>query len=117
MHRDVPWRTSIRVFTLLTAMVAAFAMCPDALAAAKRTVVGTIKDYGCGDFCHLTVVDARGKKHSALCGAPLCEAWSNAEVMPRRFLGRKVRATVTNESVEYEGQTSRFDIFSKIELR
>jgi hypothetical protein len=106
-----------RYLKAVVVMAAGFAMCLDASAAGKRTVVGTIQDYGCGDFCHLIVVDARGKKHDALCGAPLCRPWADAGgVMPRRFVGRKVRATVTNEPVEYEGETMQFDVFRKIEL-
>ena len=98
---------------VVVAMAALFAICPDALAAGKRTIVGTIRDYGCGeDLCYLTVVDAREKQHQVLCGAPLC---GKIEKTPKRFAGRKIRATVTRESVEYEGQTDQFDVFSKID--
>jgi len=113
------WRVRALAFSLscclsvVVATAAVFAICPDALAAGKRTVVGTIKNYGCGDFCHLIVVDERGKEHDALCGAPLC---SKIEKTPKRFVGRKIRATVTREPVEYEGQTDQFDVFSKIEF-
>src|SRR5262245_10846051 len=109
-------RAFSRCLKIVVAMTAALAICPDVMADGKRTVVGTIKNYACGDFCHLTIVDARGKQHDGLCNAPLCVPWAEAGGMPRRFVGRKVRATVTKDRVKYEGETIEFDVFSKIEL-
>jgi hypothetical protein len=99
---------------VVVAMTVVLAMCPDALATGKRAVVGTIKSHECGDFCHLIVVDARGKKHDALCGAPLC---SKIEKTPKRFVGRKVRATITKDMpVDNDGTIEHVDVFTKIEL-
>ena len=107
-----------RVFRLLAAMAAVFVMCLEAPAAGKRTIVGTIRDYTCGDNCYLTIVDARGKKHDGLCTASLCQAWNKAVEMPKRFVGRKVRVTVTkgmqvNDNGDPMGP---FPAFRKIEL-
>lgn len=97
-EHDLGWRAGIRVFAGRTN--------------AER-VVGTIRSYECGDFCHLIVADARGKRHDALC-APLCAKIAKT---PKRFVGRKVRATVTKDMpVDLDGTIIHVDEFSKIEL-
>jgi hypothetical protein len=108
---------------VVAATAAVFAICPDALAAGKRTIVGTIRNHECGDNCYLTIVDAHRKEHVGLCTAPLCRAWNvqgsgQDSEMPKRFAGRKVRITVT-KGIQVDGEgdpIGRFDAFSKIEL-
>lgn len=114
-HCDQELRRCLKV---VVAMAAILAICPDGLAAGKRTVMGTIRSYECGDNCYLTIVDARGKQHDGLCHALLCGAWNNAQEMPKRFIGRKVRVTITTGvQVNAEGDPmGDFPAFRKIEL-
>jgi hypothetical protein len=55
------------------------------------------------------------EEHSALCAAPLCD---KIDETPNRFVGRKVRVTVTKgRQVISEGpETLPHPAFSKIEL-
>jgi hypothetical protein len=95
----------------IAATAVVLAMCPNVPAAGKRTIVGTIRDHECGDNCYLTIVDARGKKQVALCAAPLCD---KIDETPNRFVGRKVKVTVTKGTAGPEERP--YPAFSKIEL-
>jgi hypothetical protein len=66
------------------------------------TVKGRITGYECGDNCYLTITDATGKEHNALCTARECAAWNDVGEMPQRYIGRKVVAAL-GRGEQYDG--------------
>lgn len=91
-------------------------LCP--AGAKARWLVGKISEYGCGDNCYLTIVDAKGKSHDALCTAKLCQPWNEAVEMPKEFYGRKVKVKV-GTGIQYDGGDNimgKMDAFEEIEL-
>ena len=87
---------------------------------AKSTTVieGTISSYECGDNCYLTIKDKKGKDHTGLCSAPLCQEWNHQAEMPDRYKGRRVKVTV-GRGTRFDGSgnaVDTFDAFTEIEL-
>lgn len=82
------------------------------------TLDGTISQFQCGDNCYLTITDSTGKEHSGLCLAPLCNAWTAVQEMPRAYLRKRVRA-VMGKGKQYDGDGNvvrMADAFSAIEV-
>lgn len=86
-----------------TIAIAAFALAASLLPAFAQTaqpapqgpsVTGRIVRFECGDNCWLVIDWGGDRKLSALCLARDCKPWNEAAEMPRRFLGRKVTATL-----------------------
>lgn len=81
-------------------IVAAFAFVVASTAAAAQSaaqgprVTGTILRYECGDNCWLTIRWGNKQELTALCLAKECAAWNQKAEMPKRFVGRKVAATL-----------------------
>lgn len=93
-------------------------LCASAAQARDPVIEGVISAYDCGDNCYLTITDASGRAHGALCTAPLCRTWNEKAEMPTRFKGRKVRATV-GTAPQYDGAghvMGKMEAFKKIDL-
>lgn len=69
---------------------------------AGKTIQGVIDSYECGDNCYLTIIDKQGEKHTGLCGAPLCESFSDATGIPSQYKNRKVQVSV-GRGLQYDG--------------
>ena len=83
-----------------------------------KTLTGKITSYECGDNCYLTVQDEQGKKHVALCTAPLCESWNEVAEMPASYLKKKVTVTL-GRAKQYDGagnEMGEMDAFESITL-
>ncbi|MBK1642869.1 hypothetical protein CKO12_13520 [Chromatium okenii] len=71
--------------------------------AKDQVIEGVISEYICGDRCGLTIVDAQGGEHNALCAAPLCEKFDESDMS--KFKGRKVKATIGSVEMCVDGQS------------
>jgi hypothetical protein len=70
-----------------------------------KAIEGAIKTYECGDNCYLTIVDAAGVEHTGLCVAPECDAWNKNAAMPKKFVGRRVKAaTGRGDQLDADGK-------------
>ncbi len=58
-----------------------------------RIISGTIRKFECGDNCYLTIRTKSGDT-TALCEAKACRPWFENQKMPKKLLGRRVKATV-----------------------
>lgn len=86
--------------------------------AKERIIEGVISDYECGDNCYLTIKDIKGKEHTGLCGASMCQKWNDSGDMPEEFKGKKVKITV-GRGFRYDGEghaLDKMDLFNKIVL-
>ena len=86
---------------------------------APKVLVGTISGFECGDNCYLTIVDKKGKQHTALCDDRLCEKLMTASGDNLSgYKGKKVRVTVdTGKQVDGSGTVmATMDAFVKIQL-
>lgn len=84
--------------------------------ATGKTLTGTIASYECGDNCYLTVKDAQGTEHVALCTAPQCDSWNEVAAMPKSFLKKKVQVSV-GRAKQYDGagnEMGEMDAFDSI---
>lgn len=81
-----------------------------------KTLTGSIASYECGDNCYLTIKDAQGADHIALCTAPQCDSWNEVAAMPNSFLKKKVTVTV-GRAKQYDGagtEMGEMDSFDSI---
>ncbi len=82
----------------LVMQAAAFAGTADA------SLDGRIQRFDCGDNCWLTIKDAKGAEHSALCASDICRPWAEHQAMPAQFVGVKVSVRVRkSKAVDGEG--------------
>jgi hypothetical protein len=112
------------LFTLASVMIVLFIGVPNKVTAQKakavRTVTGTISKVEWGDNFYLTIVDSKGKKHTALCSAPICSKFSDDAKIPKRYKGKKVKATI-GKRTRYSGgggsnAMDKYDAFIKIQF-
>ncbi|CAN5257646.1 hypothetical protein BH10ACI1_BH10ACI1_25560 [soil metagenome] len=85
--------------------------------AAPRIVEGTISGYICGHACYLTITDKKGKSHSGGCSAPICDKWEQKAGMPKSYIGKRVRVSISKTlitDVEGYGPKDAQDEFIKI---
>jgi hypothetical protein len=83
-----------------------------------KVIEGTIAGFGCGDNCYLTITDKKGKEHTGLCSAPLCNEWNAQGMMPERYKGTRVKVTVSR-GTRFDGAgrvVDTFEAFTKIRL-
>jgi hypothetical protein len=86
---------------------------------ALDVIEGKISAFESADNFYLTIVDKKGKQHTALCAADLCEKLMlAADDTLGGYKGRKVRVTVgTGKQVDGSGQVMGvMEAFVKIQL-
>jgi hypothetical protein len=84
-----------------------------------KVIKGTISKFESADNVYLTIVDKKGKPHTALCNADLCEKLMMAtDNNLGGYKGKKVRVTVdTGNQVDGSGRVmGTMDAFVKIQL-
>lgn len=60
------------------------------LAKEPAKLIGTVKNFECGDNCYLTILTREGVEVSGLCVAKECMPWNKEVAILRKLLGRKV---------------------------
>ncbi len=107
-------------FVLIIVLVVLFFVAPTEIKAQKgkavRTVIGTISKVEWGDNFYLTIIDSKGKKHTALCNAPICSKFNESPNIQKRYKGKKVKVTV-GKGTRYDGGGNvmdKYDAFIKI---
>jgi hypothetical protein len=83
-----------------------------------RTVTGTISKVEWGDNFYLTIIDSKGKKHTALCSDPICSKFDDGGKIPKKYKGKKVNVTI-GKRPRYDGGGNvmdKYDAFIKIQL-
>jgi hypothetical protein len=111
------------LLVLASVMVVLFLAAPNKVEAQKgkatKIIEGTISGYECGDNCYLTITDQKGKKHEALCSAPLlCRQWNKRAMMPDSYKGKRVKVTI-GKGKRFDGEgnvVDTSDAFTKLEL-
>jgi hypothetical protein len=79
-------------------------------AKAIKTVTGTILKVEWGDNFYLTIVDSKGKKHTALCKAPICTKFNETTELPKKYRGKRVSVTV-GKGKRYDGGGTFMDTY------
>jgi hypothetical protein len=109
-------------FILVSVIIVLFISSPNTVTAQKaksvRTVTGTISKVEWGDNFYLTIIDSKGQEHTALCNAPICSKFSDDAKIPKRYKGKKVKATI-GKRTRYDGGGNvmdKYDAFIKIQL-
>lgn len=107
-------RNGARITCAIAIGLAAFATPVEA----AQKLTGVIQSFECGDNCYLTIRLKNGKENTGLCVADVCEPWLERAEMPRRFIGKRVRVTVSaGQQVDGSGDAmGDFPAFSKIEF-
>lgn len=84
-----------------------------------KVIQGTISKFESADNFYLTILDKKGKPHTALCNADLCEKLMMATGNNLGgYKGKKVRVTIaTGKQVDGSGRVmGTMDAFVKIHL-
>jgi hypothetical protein len=111
-------------FILVSVLAVLFIAAPNSVTAQKakagRTIDGKLSEFICGHVCYLTISDKKGKKHTGICDAPLCNAWWAKEgTIPTKYKGKRVRVTVVKEKILLDEENAKAftsDVFIKIQL-
>jgi len=85
---------------------------------AANIMEGTISNFECGDNCYLTITDGKGKEHTGLCLASLCNAWTALQKMPARYKGKRVQVVI-GKGKQYDAAGNVMgtkDAFTRIQL-
>jgi hypothetical protein len=108
--------------SVLVVLFLGLGVLPTQIQAQKRkvakTMEGTISKFECGDNCYLTITDAKGKEHTGLCLASICNAWTSLQTMPGSFKGKRVRVVI-GKGKQYDGEGTvmgTHDAFTKIHV-
>ena len=112
-------KTPTKVFSAAFLLSILFMASGNVYAKSKtRTITGRIVSYDCGDNCYLTIKDSKGKEHSGLCSAAVCQKWNEAVEMPERYKGDMVRIQVGTDWRYDDGGNRRdkMDSFQKIDF-
>jgi hypothetical protein len=112
------------LFIFASVMFVFFISTPNKVMAQKakagRTIDGKLSEFICGHVCYLTISDKKGKKHTGICDAPLCNAWWAKEgTMPAKYKGKRVRIKVVKEKILLDEENAKAftsDVFIKIQL-
>ena len=87
-----------------------------------KILEGAISGYSCEEYCdgpcYLTITDKEGNEHTGSCWARPCTKWNDKGMMPNSYKGRRVRATLENET-EYDSEgkdQGAIDSFTKIQF-
>jgi hypothetical protein len=113
----------MKTFSILVSLIIVlFLAAPNKVTAqrakAVRTVTGTMSKVEWGDNFYLTIIDGNGRKHTALCSAPICSKFSDDSRIPKRYKGKKVKATL-GKRTRYDGggnAMDKYDAFIKIQF-
>ena len=105
----------------LLGFILIMALCLATIAyAQKKTLVGTVSGFECGDNCYLTIVDKTGKEHQALCSDTLCEKMMESQDDPNLagYKGKRVKVTIS-QGQQFDGAGNvmgTMDAFKKIQV-
>jgi hypothetical protein len=60
----------------------------------KKSFVGAIVEFECGDNCYLTLEGKDGRRLRGLCRAKACDPWGEEGALPANLKGKRVEAAL-----------------------